>query len=122
VRELPLLRSAPIHELVRRWQNHTRPAIQPHAIPQQLRRGATREQLPVADNVRFLSAPARAHTDAATVRRAEAAMTAPESHARVDASAFAAAAPQINVDALTSQVIQQIDRRLIAYRERMGRV
>ena len=28
----------------------------------------------------------------------------------------------INVDALTSQVIQQIDRRLVAYRERMGRV
>lgn len=29
--------------------------------------------------------------------------------------------PPLNVEALTSQVIQQIDRRLIAYRERMGR-
>jgi hypothetical protein len=28
----------------------------------------------------------------------------------------------VNVEALTSQVIQQIDRRLLAYRERMGRV
>ena len=31
------------------------------------------------------------------------------------------AAPAINVEALASQVIQQMDRRLIAYRERMGR-
>jgi hypothetical protein len=27
----------------------------------------------------------------------------------------------INVEALTSQVIQQLDRRLIAYQERLGR-
>lgn len=31
------------------------------------------------------------------------------------------AVPAINVEALTSQVIQQLDRRLIAYRERLGR-
>jgi hypothetical protein len=29
--------------------------------------------------------------------------------------------PSVDVQALTSQVIQQLDRRLIAYRERMGR-
>jgi hypothetical protein len=34
----------------------------------------------------------------------------------------APAAPAVNVEALTSQVIQQLDRRLLAYRERMGRV
>jgi hypothetical protein len=34
----------------------------------------------------------------------------------------ASAAPAVNVEALTSQVIQQLDRRLLAYRERMGRV
>ena len=31
------------------------------------------------------------------------------------------ASPAIDVDALTSQVIHQLDRRLVAYRERMGR-
>jgi hypothetical protein len=34
----------------------------------------------------------------------------------------APAVPAVNVEALTSQVIQQLDRRLLAYRERMGRV
>lgn len=32
-----------------------------------------------------------------------------------------AALPAVNVEALTSQVIQQLDRRFTAYRERMGR-
>ena len=31
-------------------------------------------------------------------------------------------AASVDVTALTSQVIQQLDRRLVAYRERMGRV
>jgi hypothetical protein len=30
-------------------------------------------------------------------------------------------APAINLDALTSQVMDQIDRRVIAWRERMGK-
>jgi hypothetical protein len=34
----------------------------------------------------------------------------------------APAPAQVNVEALTGMVIQQLDRRLIAYRERMGRV
>lgn len=33
-----------------------------------------------------------------------------------------AASMPLNIDSLTSQVIQQLDRRLVAYRERMGRV
>jgi len=32
------------------------------------------------------------------------------------------APPQLNIESLTTQVIQQIDRRLVAYRERMGRI
>jgi hypothetical protein len=38
-----------------------------------------------------------------------------------DEPAVARPAPAIDVDALTGLVIQQLDRRLIAYRERMGR-
>jgi len=38
-----------------------------------------------------------------------------------DGTAPAPAAPPLNVDWVANQVIEQIDRRLVAYRERMGR-
>jgi hypothetical protein len=76
-----------------------------------------RDQMPPAPARRLrTAAPAQPKAVPATA-------SVPEIRAveRVQPPATAQAAPP-NVDWITSQVIEQIDRRLVAYRERMGRV
>ena len=65
-------------------------------------------------------APQRAAARAAATE-AQAAVQAAAARREADAPRLAQPAPAIDVDALTGMVIQQIDRRLVAYRERMGR-
>jgi hypothetical protein len=47
----------------------------------------------------------------------------PQSASRANRGTFAAeAAPALNLESLTDQVVRQIDRRMVAWRERMGRI
>jgi hypothetical protein len=92
------------------------------ALPAAFRRRAARHE-------RLALAPARLVPPRPPVTaspRPEAASAAAVTAERAAASASparpAAAASAVDVDALTSHVIQQLDRRLVAYRERMGRV
>lgn len=73
------------------------------------------------DKLKVLAGRDRRHGDLALTERPDAAALPQGSRSRGDATPLVPAAPPINVEALTSQVIQQLDRRLIAYRERMGR-
>jgi hypothetical protein len=87
-------------------------------VVNRLTRRATREELPVHTRPTTL-APSPVAIAAAAARAASAASSAAAPASWVPPQAPPAA---IDVTALTSQVMQQIDRRLIAYRERMGRV
>lgn len=80
---------------------------------------AVRQELPMPGRTLVLARPAAA-ASAVAARQSDAIER--EQTARARAEWIAPAPPPINVEALTSQVIQQLDRRLIAYRERMGRV
>jgi hypothetical protein len=79
-----------------------------------------REDLPVHPRTTALASSPMAVAAAAAAVRAAAAAT--PTVAPAPWVAPPAPPPAIDVTALTSQVMQQIDRRLIAYRERMGRV
>ena len=76
-----------------------------------------REELPVHTRPTAL-APSPVAVAAAAVRAASAGSAA----APAPWAPPPSPPPAIDVTALTSQVMQQIDRRLVAYRERMGRV
>ncbi len=114
-------RLTPIHQLVRRWQTTSLVTSQARDVPARLRRRATRQELPVPDRLNVLAGRDRRHGEPAPAQRPDAEALPQGSRSRSDAAPLVPAAPPINVEALTSQVIQQLDRRLIAYRERMGR-
>ena len=85
-----------------------------------LRRNVVRQELPSASPAAVLAVPQRAAASAAaSAARAIVQGAAARQHTEEPRSAQPA--PTINVEALTGLVIQQIDRRLVAYRERMGR-
>lgn len=87
------------------------------ALSMHLRQRAVREEWPIARRTTVL----RRTTAVASVAEAETQEGRRDrlTPARPD---WAPPPAAVNVDALTNQVIQQLDRRLLAYRERMGRV
>ena len=86
-----------------------------------LRRNVARQELPSASPAVVLAAPQRAAAFAAA-SAAQAVVQGGTARQHTEEPRFAPPAPTVNVEALTGMVIQQIDRRLVAYRERMGRV
>jgi hypothetical protein len=114
-------RDAAMPAMVTRWRRGSPIAIEARDLPARVRRSATRQELPVAEKVSVLAASRRSGPpDAASQDRTRGEVAAPLARGR-NSDAPVPAAPAINVEALTSQVIQQLDRRLVAYRERMGR-
>jgi len=109
-----------IPALVARWQRPAAIAADARDVPARLRRSATRQELPIVDKLTVLASPHRGPADGPTARGANSATTMAPARTRAD-EVERAVAPPINVEALTTQVIQQLDRRLVAYRERMGR-
>lgn len=103
-----------LYRLVRMWTRKPTAARAAVELPGRLRLRARRTELP---------APAIRELVAAAPRRREtpATLAAEAGFQQFAQPAPPAAVPAINVEALTSQVIQQLDRRLIAYRERLGR-
>ena len=89
-------------------------------LPGRLRRQSTREEMaiPARTSVlaRIVAAPRAAAAQREQVEGEQSVST------RMEWPAPPSPVNPVNVEALTSQVIQQIDRRLLAYRERMGRV
>jgi hypothetical protein len=111
-------------------QRETASPVAAHAgeIASRLRRNVARQELPSAAPApapaAVLAAPQRAAARAAATEAqavVQAAVQAGVARQHTEAPRFAQPAPSINVEALTGLVIQQIDRRLVAYRERMGR-
>jgi hypothetical protein len=116
----PPLALGPAALLVHAPSMPSRPArvANPHAdLPSRLKARATRVDLPVRTRTIPLAPPPAV---AAAARRV------PDEPVAASAARPAwtpsVPAPAIDVDALTSHVMQQLDRRLVAYRERMGRV
>jgi hypothetical protein len=97
------------------------PARHAAALPAELRRRAARHERPVPAPVRLVS-PRRPDPVSPPPATTAAAVAAAGVLASTPSDWPAPAAPAVDVDALTGQVIQQLDRRLVAYRERMGRV
>jgi hypothetical protein len=87
-------------------------------LAQKLRRQTSREELLLPSKATVLARTMPAPAPAVSNEPAGHDIASP---ARVAWSASAPPTPALTVDALTSQVIQQLDRRLVAYRERMGR-
>lgn len=116
---LLLPQSAPVHLSVRHRALSSPVAAHAGAIASRLRRNVARHELPASTAAAVLASPHRAAGRAAT--EAQAAMQAAAAREHAEALRTAQPVPAINVEALTGMVIQQIDRRLIAYRERMGR-
>ena len=105
--------------IVTRWRGAPASASVARAWHARLRQRGVRQDLAVAAGARVLSA--RPTVEVAAQQPVEV-----ESSATVRGSLDAAGhgrggPPALNVDALTNHVIQQLDRRFIAYRERMGR-
>jgi hypothetical protein len=115
-------RAAPRRWRTGTWQDPSSTGIGTRDAVAMLRRRAARQELVVADTTRVLAGTRSDNAPSAragTSCRAEAVAVLPADAA--GPATFAPVAPAINVESLTSQVIQQLDRRLIAYRERMGR-
>src|SRR5262249_18216089 len=87
-------------------------------LSMRLRQRAVPRELPVPPRTTVLARPAA--TAAQASRRHDGAATEAAGPTRAEWAPVSP--PAINVEALTSQVLQQMDRRLLAYRERMGRV
>jgi hypothetical protein len=87
-------------------------------LSMRLRQRAVRQELPIPNRTTVL---ARTAASAGAAPRTEAIEREQVVPMRAEWTA-PVTAPAVNVEALTSQVIQQLDRRLLAYRERMGRV
>ena len=109
------------HDLVDRWRSKPIAAIEARDLPGRVRRRAAREDMSMGDVLRAV--PVLHHRRSDATQSSRETSTGPEASARGrgEVPAPAPAVPTINVEALTSQVIHQLDRRLIAYRERMGR-
>ncbi|VTU28824.1 hypothetical protein [Variovorax sp. RA8] len=99
----------------------SRVVAQAAEIVTRVHRRALRQELVPPSKPLALAAPQRMPAPAGAAPASEwmPAQTAPMPWEQGRAPA---AAPAVSVEALTGLVIQQIDRRLIAYRERMGRV
>jgi hypothetical protein len=108
-----------IHQLVRRRQLNASPRPSLLNVSGRLHRRAVRRELPVASKATVLARHRAADAEPSLAAPQSAAAQASRRH---DAAVHPAPAAPINVEALTGLVIQQLDRRLIAYRERMGRV
>lgn len=108
-----------LHELVRTWSQKSETAIAAASLPALLRQRGVRHEPPVAEAVRVFPAPARVRTEP---DESLAASTPVAPKRALPPEISPSNGRGIDVAALTSQVIQQLDRRLIAYQERMGRV
>jgi hypothetical protein len=110
----------PVCELAAVWLRKPLVTTEAQALPMRLRQNSVRAERSPADLPRIVN-PARrdAPRKTASARTPEA---GPASRTPASWAQPPAPVPVINVDTLTSQVMQQIDRRLVAYRERMGRV
>lgn len=102
------------------WPAASRVAAQAAEIVARVHRRAVRHELVPPSKPLVLAASHRMPAQAAGAAANEwmPAQTAPMPWEQGRAPS---AAPAVSVEALTGLVIQQIDRRLIAYRERMGR-
>jgi hypothetical protein len=118
----PLL-APPRAALVQRSMRHREiasPVARPaREIASRLRRNVARHELPSSALGAVLATPHLAAARAAS--EAHAVMQAAAARQPAETPSVSPPAPAINVEALTGMVIQQIDRRLVAYRERMGR-
>ena len=112
--------SAPVHLSMRHRAIASPVAAHAGEIASRLRRNVARHELPFSPTAAVLAAPHRAAAHAATTEP-QAVMQAAAARQQAEAPRLAQSAPAINVEALTGMVIQQIDRRLVAWRERMGR-
>ena len=108
----------PLRELATAWLRKPPASMAAEALPLRLRQRAVRIERPGADLPKMV-APVRrdAGGEPANAQLRNVQSTAPWTPVLPSQQP----APAINVDALTSQVMQQIDRRLVAWRERMGR-
>lgn len=85
-----------------------------------LRLNARREEIRPDVQAAVLAVPGRASVQPATGAAGGVEASA-QSRTRLEEPRPPHPAPAVDVEALTGLVIQQIDRRLVAYRERMGR-
>ena len=113
---VPPLQTPPVHRSMRHREIASLVVAHAGEIASRLRRNVARHESPPPAPTAVLAAPQRA---AAT--EVQAAVQAAAAHREADARRLAQPAPAMNVEVLTGMVIQQIDRRLVAYRERMGR-
>jgi hypothetical protein len=110
-----------LHEMVDRWRRKPVAAIEASALPGRIRGRGARAEMPVPELAAAVPVLHRRRPEGSPspewmpAGRGEPSRTIAGSAVPVPASAA------IDVDALTSQVIHQLDRRLLAYRERMGR-
>ena len=88
-------------------------------IAARVRRDASRQEAPRAAPAAVL-AKSRAVPSGAVAAEPAPSTRAPLMHDAIEQAARLQAPAAFNVEALTGLVIQQIDRRLVAYRERMG--
>ncbi|MEZ5351545.1 MAG: hypothetical protein R2762_02830 [Bryobacteraceae bacterium] len=110
--------SRTLTEVVRQWRERPARATRAAELPGAVRSRAVRSEPIVSEPPRVLvSRPAANAGGGAGDSSLKFGRAADEA----TPAKFAQAAQPLNVDALTSHVIQQIDRRLVAYRERMGR-
>lgn len=96
-------------------------AAQAVELATRLHRRAARQELTLSPKPAVLAAAHRAPAPAGAVP-SNAWTSAQPSPMQQDESRALPQASAVDVESLTGLVIQQIDRRLIAYRERMGRV
>jgi hypothetical protein len=87
------------------------------ALPVRLRRQGARHELPVQTSTVALARTSPRVAPAVSTQPAVA-----RGQSSVPSSWTPPASPAMTVETLTSHVMQQLDRRLVAYRERMGRV
>jgi hypothetical protein len=106
-----------IHDLVRQWRQSPADRVRALELVTRLRAGSVRQELPVPERAGVVARlrPPAAERQSGIMPPALSPGVPSE---RIPSPAIA----PVNVETLTTQVIQQLDRRLIAYRERMGRV
>jgi len=112
---------APARLPVRRATWASPVAAQAAATALRIRRNAVREDARPAAHAVVLARPQPAVAQAAGGQPHRVDAVVPAGTQREEAGAAQIAQAAINVEALAGMVIQQIDRRLVAYRERMGR-
>jgi hypothetical protein len=111
----------PVRQLCTAWLRKPSVSVTAQALPLGLRQCAHRTERPAKD-LPHMTAPVRQYADRGMDSVPARSGQATTPWTTVLHHQPAAPAPAINVEALTSQVMQQIDRRLVAWRERMGRV